>query len=101
MGRSEHQRYIRKKAYRNTTRHNPTDEIITGEDFDDSDSEDDKFSFASASEFKTNDKTSHADRKFFITFIREVLSTIRELESSEALFTEDPSNEKPKPNNPR
>ena len=40
------------------------------------------------------------DRKIFITFIREVLSTIRELESSEALFTEDIPHEKPKSNNP-
>ena len=101
LTRSEHQRYIRKKADRNTTRHNPTDETITGEDFDDSDSDDDKFFFASASEFKTNDRTSHMDRKIFITFIRDILSTIKELESSEALFTEDTSHEKPKPNNPR
>ena len=39
--------------------------------------------------------------KLIFTFIREVLSTIRELESSEALFTEDTPHEKPKPSHPR
>ena len=93
--KEEHARYVRKKAEHDArlrcikaATDIDDDPGKAVDDSDESDDDSDKFSFVQGSEFRTNDETSSADRRFFITHLKETLGVIRQMESSEALLVD-------------